>query len=188
MGLSGRIPRRVDSVTKADLLELIDRAVKDSWTHRGACQTLELPERRAWRWRTRRSADRLDDRPTGGNPVHGLLAWEQDEIVALFNEWGEVDRCHRTLAHRGSYLHRVWVCPSSVRRVWLLSRHTPRRYSAPCGSSAWGPPCRGLPRRRYRGVPSHVPRDSRRPGSRRLHAGHRLANTRAPARLIPGQK
>ncbi len=37
----------------------------------------------------------------------------------------------------------------------------------------------------YRHRPSHVPCRSRRPGSRRLHAGHHLANTRAPARLIP---
>ncbi len=36
----------------------------------------------------------------------------------------------------------------------------------------------------YPGAP-HVPCRSRRPGSRRLHAGHRLANKRAPARLIP---
>jgi len=34
--------------------------------------------------------------------------------------------------------------------------------------------------------PSHVPYGSRRPDSRRLHAGHHLANKRAPARLIPG--
>jgi len=38
--------------------------------------------------------------------------------------------------------------------------------------------------RQYQRPPSHVPRESRRPGSRRLHAGHRLANTRAPARLV----
>src|SRR5664279_4541047 len=43
-------------------------------------------------------------------------------------------------------------------------------------------PCQGqLPR-----PPSHVPYGSRRPDSRRLHAGHHLANKRAPARLIPG--
>jgi hypothetical protein len=36
----------------------------------------------------------------------------------------------------------------------------------------------------YPGAP-HVPCSSRRPGSRRLHAGHRLANKRTPARLIP---
>ena len=37
-----------------------------------------------------------------------------------------------------------------------------------------------------RDVPSHVPRGTRRSGSRRLHAGHHLASQRAPARLIPG--
>jgi len=43
-------------------------------------------------------------------------------------------------------------------------------------------PCQGqFPR-----PPSHVPYGSRRPDSRRLHAGHHLANKRAPARLIPG--
>jgi putative transposase len=38
-------------------------------------------------------------------------------MVRLFEEWGEVDRSHRKLACRGSYLGRVWVSPSSVRRV-----------------------------------------------------------------------
>jgi hypothetical protein len=37
----------------------------------------------------------------------------------------------------------------------------------------------------YRDAPSPVPRGSRRPGSRRLHAGHRLASKRISARLIP---
>jgi len=50
--------------------------------------------------------------------------------VALFHEWGETDRSHRKLAHRGSYLHRVWVSPSSVRRVLavqgLVLRPAPR--------------------------------------------------------------
>jgi hypothetical protein len=41
--------------------------------------------------------------------------------LALFEEWGETDRSHRKLAHRGSYLHRVWVSPSSVRRVLFLA-------------------------------------------------------------------
>ena len=40
--------------------------------------------------------------------------------------------------------------------------------------------------RRYRRSPSHVPCKSRRPSSRRLRAGHHLANSRAAARLIPG--
>jgi transposase InsO family protein len=60
--------------------------------------------------------------------MHGLLEDEVAEIVALYHEWGEVDRSHRKLAHRGSYLHRVWVSPSSVRRVLAaqgLSLHPP---------------------------------------------------------------
>jgi len=117
LGLSGRVPRRVDVVTKAGLLELIDHAVESDWTVRGACRLLELGEGRAWRWLARRERDELADKPSGGNPAHGLLEDEADQIVALFHEWGEVDRSHRKLAHRGSYLHRVWVSPSSVRRV-----------------------------------------------------------------------
>jgi hypothetical protein len=44
------------------------------------------------------------------------------------------------------------------------------------------------PRSLCRHSPSHVPCKSRRSGSRRLYAGHHLANTRAPARLIPRGK
>ncbi|MGH8899471.1 MAG: hypothetical protein ACRDZ4_21215 [Egibacteraceae bacterium] len=73
------------------------------------------------------SAGRLVDRPAGGNPVHGLADWEHDEILALFNEWAEVDRSHRKLAHHGSYLHRVRVSPSSVRRVLAAGGLTLRR-------------------------------------------------------------
>jgi putative transposase len=53
--------------------------------------------------------------------MHGLLDEEATEILALFDEWGETDRSHRKLAHRGSYLGRVWVSPSSVRRVLFLA-------------------------------------------------------------------
>jgi len=109
---------------------LIDGAVAEGWDHRRACRVLGLKESRAWRWRIRRDGDRLADRPGGGRPVHGLLPAEEAEIVALFEEWGEVDRSHRKLAHRGSYLHRVWVSPSSVRRVLAahgLHLHRPRR-------------------------------------------------------------
>ena len=49
--------------------------------------------------------------------MHAILAEEAAEILALYDEWGEVDRSHRKLAHRGSYLGRVWVSPSTVRRV-----------------------------------------------------------------------
>jgi len=91
---------------------------------------LGLKESRAWRWRIRRGGDKLQDRPGGGRPVHGLLPTEEAAIVALFEEWGEVDRSHRKLAHRGSYLARVWVSPSSVRRVLAahgLHLRRPRR-------------------------------------------------------------
>ena len=53
--------------------------------------------------------------------MHWLLPTEAAEILALFDEWGEIDRSHRKLAHRGSYLGRVWVSPSSVRRVLHLA-------------------------------------------------------------------
>ena len=107
----------MDSATKAGLLELIDLAMKDGWDHRRCCRVLELKESRAWRWRTRRQGDRLVDELSGGGAVHGLLPEEQQAIVALFESWGEIDRSHRKLAHRGSYLGLVWVSPSTVKRV-----------------------------------------------------------------------
>ena len=82
-----------------------------------------------WRWYARRAAGQLADKATGGNPMHGLLAEEVAQIVALFEQWGETDRSHRKLAHRGSYLGRVWVSPASVRRV--LAAHGLRLRPAP---------------------------------------------------------
>jgi hypothetical protein len=117
LGLSGRVPARVDAATKAALLDLVAQATGQGWTLRAACRVLELSELRCYRWLGRRAADALADRSPGGRPMHGLLEWEAAEIVRLFQEWGEVDRSHRKLAHRGSYLERVWVSPSSVRRV-----------------------------------------------------------------------
>jgi putative transposase len=49
--------------------------------------------------------------------VHGLLPAEIDAVLAVAEEWGEVDRSHRKLAHRGSYQGLVWVAPSTLRRV-----------------------------------------------------------------------
>ncbi len=114
MGLSGRIPRRVDAATKTALLGLVDTAVEGGWTTRQACRYLELSQRRLERWRGR---DVLDDAKPGGNPVHGLTPAEEAEIVAVFNEWADIDRSHRKLAHRGSWLSRFWADPSTVRRV-----------------------------------------------------------------------
>jgi putative transposase len=117
LGLSGRVPARVDAATKAGLLAVLEQACGQGWTVRGACQVLELGEVRAFRWLGRRAADQLEDHAPGGSPMHGLLDWEVAEIVRLFDAWGEIDRSHRKLAHRGSYLERVWVSPASVRRV-----------------------------------------------------------------------
>jgi putative transposase len=121
LGLSGRAPGRVDAATKAGLLDLIDDAVEAGWTIRHACAALELGEVRAHRWFARRARGALTDAAPGGSPLHGLLPMEAAEILALFDEWGQTDRSHRKLAHRGSYLGRVWVSPSSVRRVLFLA-------------------------------------------------------------------
>ncbi|MFN2503890.1 MAG: transposase [Acidimicrobiales bacterium] len=99
------------------MLDLLDRATAQGWTWREACRELELGEVRAHRWAARRADGELEDGRPGGSPMHGLLADEVAEIVAIYREWAEVDRSHRKLAHRGSYLERVWVSPSSVRRV-----------------------------------------------------------------------
>jgi putative transposase len=121
LGLSGRVPGRVDAATKAGLLDLVDEALEAGWSLRRACNQLELVERRTHRWIARRARGRLADQAPGGSPMHGLLDAEAAEILALFDEWGETDRSHRKLAHRGSYLGRVWVSPSSVRRVLFLA-------------------------------------------------------------------
>ena len=113
---------------------MIDQAVADGWDHRRACNYLELDESRAWRWRARRDRGCLEDERPGGNPVHGLRPVEVDVILELFETWGEIDRSHRKLAHRGSYLGLVWVAPATVRRV--LAAHglvlkRPRRVKHP---------------------------------------------------------
>jgi putative transposase len=117
LGLSGPVPPRVDQATKSGLLDLLCQATQAGWTVRAACQALQVSELRIYRWLGRQAAGRLADQAPGGSPMHGLLDWEVAEIVALFAEWGEVDRSHRKLAHRGSYLERVWVSPATVRRV-----------------------------------------------------------------------
>ena len=130
MGLSGRTPRRVDAATKAGVLGLIDSATGAGWEHRRACAYLELGEARAWRWRERRAAGTLCDRAAGGHAVHGLLEAEQAAILALYDDWGEIDRSHRKLAHRGSYTGQVWVSASTVMRVLAahgLILRAPRR-------------------------------------------------------------
>jgi hypothetical protein len=106
----------VSGDVKDKLLAIVDHAVEAGWTRSRICAVLELDRSRWWRWRARAGQGRLDDRPPGGHPVHGLLDWEVAEILALAEEWGPIDRSHRKLAHRGSYLGRVWVSPSTVDR------------------------------------------------------------------------
>lgn len=115
--MNGPIPTRVDSAVKATLLALVQDAVFAGWPLSRICGVLEIDRARVWRWKHRQLAGQLEDLSPGGNPVHGLLGWEEAEVLALFEEWGPVDFSHRKLAHRGSYLDRVFVSPSSVDRV-----------------------------------------------------------------------
>lgn len=115
--MSGPVPSRVQEAAKLTILNVIDHALSEGWTLSRVCGVLEFDRQRAWRWAQRRTDGTLADRPGGGNPVHGLLEWEQTAILELYEEWGPVDMSHRKLAHRGSYVHRVWVSPSTVDRV-----------------------------------------------------------------------
>jgi putative transposase len=110
----------VSAETKLELLGLIDGALRDGWAHRRACEVLDLADIRAHRWRHRlRESGSLEDRDPGGGAVHGLLSWEEAEILDLIEEWGQIDRSHRKIAHRGSRLGVVFVSPSTVLRVAL---------------------------------------------------------------------
>lgn len=119
--MSGPIPARVDEPVKAALLALVADATDQGWSLGRAAGVLELDRGRLWRWQRRQAAGALADRRPGGNPIHGLLEWEEAAIVELYNSWGPVDMSHRKLAHRGSYTNTVWVSPSTVDRV--LARH-----------------------------------------------------------------
>jgi transposase InsO family protein len=113
------VPARVEASVKLRLLELLEDAVGAGWTFQKACRVLGLGERRARCWQSKAAAGLLADRQPGGAPVHKLRPEEVDEILALAAEWADVDGSHRKLAHRGSYLGRVWVAPSTVLRVLL---------------------------------------------------------------------
>lgn len=119
MGLTlAEVPQRLPGEVKEGLLKLVDDAVAAGWPHTRACQLLGVSDIRVHRWRARlRTIGTLEDRAPGGNPVHRLLAWEIDAISQLIEDWGLVDRTHRKLAHRGSYLGIVYVSPSTVLRV-----------------------------------------------------------------------
>ncbi len=117
--MAGPVPARVDGEVKAGLLDLIEDATRRGWSVRSACGVLELNPDRAGRWRRRRrrGADLGDTRPGPDEALHGILGWERQAIIDVFDEWGEIDRSHRKLAHRGSRLEEVFVSESTVFRV-----------------------------------------------------------------------
>jgi putative transposase len=117
LGLIGGVAPRVEAATKHALLGLVDQAVGEGFTVQAACRVLQVTKRRVNRWQARRVASTLADRPAFGGAVHGLLDEEVEAILELAEEWGQIDRSHRKLAHRGSLLGRVWVSPASGWRV-----------------------------------------------------------------------
>lgn len=139
MGLTaGPVPPRVDAACKAGLLDLVDHAVSRGWSVRRACEVLELSPSRESRWWYRRAGGfTLADAPPGPEEApHAILPWEREAIVSLYDEWGEVDRSHRKLAHRGSRTGRVFVSEATVYRVLareglVLPEHGARRPPVP---------------------------------------------------------
>ncbi len=139
MGLNGPVPARVPAEVKELVLKTVDAAVGDGFAHLWATGIWQVADDRVHRWRARqREYGTLIDLAAGGIAVHALLASEVIEILAIAEQWGPVDRSHRKLAHRGSYEQRVWVAPSTFRRV--LAAHglvlpelpaTPRRAKTP---------------------------------------------------------
>lgn len=120
MGLTaGLVPPRVDASVKTGLLELVSHALTEgSWSLRRAATTLGVDHVRVLRWQARAAAGRLEDaRPGPDVALHALLDHERVAIVKLAEEWGEIDRSHRKLAHRGSRLQIVHVSESTVLRV-----------------------------------------------------------------------
>jgi transposase len=83
---------------------------RDRDAGRGRCQGASLARPAA--------RGRHAGRPRVGRQPSALAAGLTGAaILDLIEEWGPVDHSHRKLAHRGSWLGRVWVSPSSVRRV-----------------------------------------------------------------------
>jgi transposase InsO family protein len=109
----------VDAHVKAGLLALVEHArTVAGWSSRRAAATLGLEHTRLMRWTVRAGLGRLADAKPGPDvPVHALLDWEREAVLKVAEEWGEVDRSHRKLAHRGSRLGIVQVSESTVLRV-----------------------------------------------------------------------
>jgi putative transposase len=120
LGLTaGLVPPRVDATVKAGLLDLAEHAMREGgWSLRRAAATLGVDHVRLLRWQARAALDRLADaKPGPAEALHALLAWERDAVVKVAEDWAEIDRSHRKLAHRGSRLGVVHVSESTVLRV-----------------------------------------------------------------------
>jgi putative transposase len=103
---------------------LIAETTAAGWSFGRACRVLGLSERRARYWQHRAALGLLADQRPGGTAVHALRPEEVTAILELADQWGEIDGSHRKLAHRGSYLQRVWVSPATVLRVLLAHGRT----------------------------------------------------------------
>jgi len=124
LGLTaGLVPPRVDAPVKAGLLELVAHAHEHAgWSLRRSASVLGIEHTRLLRWATRAAAGRLADAKPGPDvPVHALLDWEREAILKLAEDWAEIDRSHRKLAHRGSRLDIVHVSESTVWRVLVAA-------------------------------------------------------------------
>ncbi|MGH9275032.1 MAG: transposase [Acidimicrobiales bacterium] len=96
----------------------MEEATAAGFDHAWACALWGVSDDRVHRWRARRrDLGTLVDLASGGHPVHGLMPAEVEAVLAVAEQWGPVDRSHRKLAHRGSYIQAVWVSPSTFRRV-----------------------------------------------------------------------
>jgi len=124
LGLTaGPVPARVDGDVKAGLLALVDHATgngpgQGGWSLRRTAAVLGVDHVRLLRWQARAALGRLEDaRPGPAQAPHALLDHERAAILKVAEEWGDIDRSHRKLAHRGSRLDAFYASESTVLRV-----------------------------------------------------------------------
>jgi len=113
----------VDAQVKAGLLALVDHAADTAgWSVRRVAAALGVDHVRLLRWAARAAGGRLADaRPGPAEAPHALLGWERAAIVKIAEEWGDIDRSHRKLAHRGSRLQAFYASESTVLRVLVAA-------------------------------------------------------------------
>jgi transposase len=109
----------VDANVKAGLLGLVAHARHTGgWSTGRAAAVLGLDHARVLRWAARAQNDRLTDaRPGAEEALHALLDGEREAILSITEEWAQIDRSHRKLAHRGSRLEAFYASESTVLRV-----------------------------------------------------------------------